>query len=180
MTYSMEEICLKIILTLIIFPRFCGEIKVKKVFIAVHGNMSNKEDAVIQILAEEANQKGYQVLSFDLPEHGERTNDNTPCKVQFCVSELSIIMNYAKEHWKEVSVFACSIGAYFSLLAYQNDVIEKALFLSPVVNMERIIENMMKWFNVTPELLQKRNDYRDTDWSKVILGLFMLCKRTSY
>lgn len=46
--------------------------KSEKIFIAVHGNMSNKEDAVIQILAEEANQKGYQVLSFDLPEHGER------------------------------------------------------------------------------------------------------------
>lgn len=46
--------------------------KSEKVFIAVHGNMSNKEDAVIQILAEEANQKGYQVLSFDLPEHGEK------------------------------------------------------------------------------------------------------------
>lgn len=118
--------------------------------------MSNKEDAVIQILAEEADRKGYQVLSFDLPEHGERKNDNTPCKVQFCVNELSIIMNYAKEHWKEINVFACSMGAYFSLLAFQNDVIEKALFLSPVVNMERIIENMMKWFNVTPELLQKK------------------------
>ena len=80
----------------------------------------------------------------------------TLCKVQFCVNELSIIMNYAKEHWKEINVFACSMGAYFSLLAFQNDVIEKALFLSPVVNMERIIENMMKWFNVTPELLQKK------------------------
>lgn len=64
-------------------------------------------------------------------------------------------MNYGKVHWKEINVFACSMGAYFSLLAYQNDVLEKALFLSPVVNMERIIENMMKWFNVTPELLQK-------------------------
>ena len=31
--------------------------KSEKIFIAVHGNMSNKEDAVIQILAEEANQK---------------------------------------------------------------------------------------------------------------------------
>lgn len=29
----------------------------EKVFIAVHGNMSNKEDTVIQKLAEEANQK---------------------------------------------------------------------------------------------------------------------------
>ncbi len=43
-----------------------------KVFIAVHGNMSNKEDDVIKILAEEVTSKGYQVLSFDLPEHGER------------------------------------------------------------------------------------------------------------
>ena len=129
--------------------------KSKKLFIAVHGNMSNKEDVVIQILAEEALQKGYQVLSFDLPEHGERKNDSTPCKVQFCVRDLSIIMNYAKEHWKEVSLFACSMGAYFSLLAYKNDVLRKALFLSPVVNMERIIENMMIWFNVTPERLKK-------------------------
>ncbi|MDQ0150269.1 putative alpha/beta-fold hydrolase [Eubacterium multiforme] len=55
--------------------------KSKKLFIAVHGNMSNKEDIVIQILAEEALQKGYQVLSFDLPEHGERKNHSTPCKV---------------------------------------------------------------------------------------------------
>ena len=47
------------------------------------------------------------------------------------------------------------MGAYFSLLAYENDVIKKALFLSPVVNMERIIENMMKWFNVTPERLKE-------------------------
>ena len=29
----------------------------EKVFIAVHGNMSNKEDTVIRKLAEEANQK---------------------------------------------------------------------------------------------------------------------------
>ncbi|GAA0127148.1 alpha/beta hydrolase [Clostridium sp. ATCC 25772] len=127
----------------------------EKLFIAVHGNMSNKEDVVIQILAEEALKKGYQVLSFDLPEHGERKNESTPCKVQFCVSDLSIIMNYAKEHWKEVNLFACSMGAYFSLLEYKNDILRKALFLSPVVNMERIIENMMRWFNITPERLQK-------------------------
>ncbi|AJD27844.1 putative alpha/beta hydrolase [Clostridium botulinum CDC_297] len=42
--------------------------KSEKLFIAVHGNMSNKEDTVIKILAKEAIQKGYQVLSFDLPE----------------------------------------------------------------------------------------------------------------
>ena len=45
--------------------------KSNKVFIAVHGNMSNKEDEIIKILAEKVVIKGYQVLSFDLPEHGE-------------------------------------------------------------------------------------------------------------
>ena len=49
--------------------------KSNKVFIAVHGNMSNKEDDVIKILVEKIASKGYQVLSFDLPEHGERKDD---------------------------------------------------------------------------------------------------------
>ena len=31
--------------------------KSEKIFIAVHGNMSNKEDTVIQILAEKLNKK---------------------------------------------------------------------------------------------------------------------------
>ena len=135
MSYFMEGNMLKNIFKISNIPAVLWGDKSEKIFIAVHGNMSNKEDAVIQIVAEEADRKGYQVLSFDLPEHGERKNDNTPCKVQFCVNELSIIMNYAKEHWKEINVFACSMGAYFSLLAFQNDVIEKALFLAPVVNM---------------------------------------------
>lgn len=129
--------------------------KSEKLFIAIHGNMSNKEDTVIEILAKEAIIKGYQVLSFDLPEHGDRKNDSTPCKVQFCVNDLSIIMNYSKEHWRDISLFACSMGAYFSLLAYEKNRIRQALFLSPVLNMERVIDNMMMWFNVTPECLQK-------------------------
>ena len=125
------------------------------VFIAVHGNMSNKEDTVIEILAEEAAKKGYQVLSFDLPEHGERKNYGTPCKIQFCVSDLSKVIKYVKENWYESALFACSMGAYFSLSAYKNYKFRQALFLSPVVDMQRIIENMMKWFNVTCERLQK-------------------------
>ena len=127
----------------------------EKLIIAVHGNFSHKEDVVIQLLADEAIQKGYQVLSFDLPEHGERKDEDTPCKVQICVNNLREILEYARTQGKELSLFACSMGAYFSLLAYQNTDLKKALFLSPVVDMERIINNMMTWFDVTPERLQK-------------------------
>lgn len=132
--------------------------KQEKVFLAVHGNMSHKADTVIQILAEEPTQKGYQVLSFDLPEHGDRKEDSTLCKVQNCVKDLAAILQYGKAHWTEISLFGCSMGAYFSLVAYREEALQQALFLSPVVSMERIIENMMMWFQVTPEKLKEQQE----------------------
>lgn len=127
----------------------------EKIIIAVHGNMSYKEDIPIEILAEAGNQKNYQVLSFDLPEHGERKTEKTLCKVQECVKELSLITEYVRLHWKNIYVFGNSIGAYFSLLAFKNENISKAFFLSPVVDMERIIKNMMLWFDVSEEKLEQ-------------------------
>ncbi|MCA1916678.1 MAG: alpha/beta hydrolase, partial [Methanospirillum hungatei] len=79
--------------------------KSKKLFIAVHGNLSHKEDTVIELLADEAIGKGYQVLSFDLPEHGDRKGEDTLCKVQHCVHDLIEIGKYAEEHWNELSLF---------------------------------------------------------------------------
>ncbi|WP_283609661.1 alpha/beta hydrolase [Faecalispora anaeroviscerum] len=126
----------------------------ERVFLAVHGNLSHKEDTVIQLLAEEAALRGVQVISFDLPEHGERTGEGTPCKVQFCVRDLRKVMDYAKSRWSQINLFACSMGAYFSLLEYQTEPLKQALFLSPVVDMQRIIENMMTWFEVSEEKLK--------------------------
>lgn len=125
-----------------------------KLFIAVHGNMSSKEDDVIVAFAEEAAAKRYQVLSFDLPEHGDRKDEEYACKVQNCVRDLTIIMEYARTISSHISLFACSMGAYFSLLTYKDLSLEQSLFLSPVLNMERIINNMMLWFNVSEDRLK--------------------------
>ena len=133
--------------------------KSNKVFIAVHGNMSNKEDEVIKILAEKVTKKGYQLLSFDLPEHGERKdNKNYLCKVQNCVNDLKQIIEYAKKNYDEINLWACSMGAYFSLLAYKDEDIKSCLFLSPVVNMKIIIDNMMLWSNTTEEKLKAKQE----------------------
>lgn len=126
-----------------------------KVVIAVHGNMSNKEDIPIEMFAEHAIRKGYQVLSFDLPEHGDRKNEDTPCKVQNCVEDLMKIMQYTKSRWNQISLFANSMGAYFSLLAYKDVQFQNAWFLSPLVDMRRVIENMMMWFEISEERLEK-------------------------
>lgn len=126
-----------------------------KIIIAVHGNQSNKEDTVIQIFSEYAVRNGYQVISFDLPEHGERMNDNYRCVVWQCVSELKMVLTYAKTIGSSIGLFACSMGAFFGLLAYAKDDLEVAYFLSPVVDMRRMIENMMVAFQISKEQLKK-------------------------
>lgn len=135
--------------------------KRKKVFIAVHGNMSNKEDDVIKIFANVVTKKGYQLLSFDLPEHGERKKDvDYLCNVRNCVSDLKKIMEYAKKNYSEINLWACSMGAYFSLLAYKDETINKCLFLSPVVNMELVIKDMMMYSNISEDELESEKEIK--------------------
>lgn len=142
--------------------------KSSKVFIAVHGNMSNKEDKVIEILANKVTNKGYQLISFDLPEHEERKIDtNYLCKVQNCVNDLKQIIEYAKANYNEINIWACSIGAYFSLLAYKDEDLKQCLFLSPVVNMKIIIENMMLWSNTTEKELNEKQKIK-TDFGQTL------------
>ena len=125
----------------------------KSAFIAVHGDMSHKADDAIAVFAQEAVSNGYQVISFDLPEHGDRKHESTPCKVQNCVRELHAVMRYARSHFENISLFACSMGAYFGLLAYLQEELKQALLLSPVVEMELIINRMMQSFDVSEERL---------------------------
>lgn len=132
----------------------------ERLVLAVHGNMSHKGDTVIELLAEAAGKAGCQVLSFDLPEHGDRREAPTPCKVQVCVGELERVLRYAQSRWKRISLFGCSLGAYFSLMAFRDQRFEQALFLSPVVDMERLIHSMMSWSGVTPEQLERQGEIR--------------------
>ena len=142
--------------------------KSNKVFIAVHGNMSNKEDSVIKILAELVVANGYQLLSFDLPEHGERKTDTTYlCKVQNCINDLNQIIEYAKVNYSEINLWACSMGAYFSLLAYRNEDIKQCFFLSPIFNMKSLIDNMMLWSNTTENELREKQEIK-TDFGQTL------------
>lgn len=126
-----------------------------RVYVNVHGKMSRKEFA--ESFAAIAETKGYQTLSFDLPEHGERT-DSKRCDVWDGVSDLRTISDYAFANWERVSLYACSIGAYFSLNAYNTMPFEKALFQSPIVDMERLVKNMMLWSGVTEAELESKKE----------------------
>jgi len=125
-----------------------------KILIEIHGNLSNKEDVVIAKIAKRAVESGYQVISFDLPEHGDRNDSSYKCEPSNCISDLQAVYRYSKSLGTDISVFGCSIGAYFSLLAYKEYEINQLIFLSPVVNMEKIIKNMMRGFDISEERLK--------------------------
>jgi pimeloyl-ACP methyl ester carboxylesterase len=125
-------------------------------FIFVHGKKSSKEEA--QELAEIAVEKSFQVLSFDLPQHGDRLQEDYPCSVQNGVNDLNVVIKSCENRWKRKSLFACSLGAYFSLVAYRDICFEKCLFLSPILDMEQLIKNMMSWFHVDEEKLAKEKE----------------------
>lgn len=122
------------------------------IYIHVHGKMSCKEYA--ENFAEIAEKKGYQTLSFDLPEHGERKNDiDYRCDIWNGMHDLSLIADYAFSKWKNVSLFACSLGAYFSLHTYADKNFCKCLFQSPMLDMEYMIRLMFQWYNISEEKL---------------------------
>lgn len=88
--------------------------------------------------------KGVQVISFDLPEHGERKNHLPIHTVKQAIDDMQNIMNYAKQHYDTIDVIGCSLGAYYTLLAYINESIRKANFLSPVVDLIELTHEMLE------------------------------------
>ena len=130
--------------------------KSDKVYLCVHGKMSSKEAA--EGIARIAAEKGYQTVSFDLPGHGERINEDKRCDIWNGIHDLTVVGDHVFANWKEVSLYACSLGAYFSLNAYNTRKIKKCLFQSPILDMEHLIRQMMVWFDISEERLAREKE----------------------
>ena len=76
--------------------------------------------------------------------------------------EFPLLFNSIYRNYKTVEVIANSIGAYFAINALSNQQIEKAYFISPVVDMERLIADMMIWANVTEDELKEKKEIQTT------------------
>ena len=61
-----------------------------------------------------------------------------------------------KSKYENVILIANSIGAFFSMNAGIDDRIQKAYFISPIVDMEKLITDMIKWANVTEQELESK------------------------
>jgi pimeloyl-ACP methyl ester carboxylesterase len=123
-----------------------------KLYIYIHGQHGCKEGA--EILADLAVYYGWQVLSFDLPEHGERSEERDSFNPWHVVPDILTVMKYAKRRWGKISLYADSIGAWFGMLSLASEKLEKCLFVSPILDMKQIISKMMILANVSEKQLQ--------------------------
>ena len=82
-------------------------------------------------------------------------------------SEFSDLYDLNSKGYDSVILVANSIGAFFSMNALAEKMISKALFISPIVNMERLITNMMIWSNVTEKELCSKKEI-STDFGETL------------
>lgn len=57
---------------------------------------------------------------------------------------------------KDLILIANSVGAFFCMNAEIEELIRKAYFVSPIVDMEKLIRDMMAWAGTTEEELQRK------------------------
>ena len=89
---------------------------------------------------------GCEVMGLD---YGTFTPWQTGAEIRDAVEKL-------RGRYAEITLIANSIGAYFSMCAGIDGWIRRAFFISPVVDMERLIADMMGRAGVTePELQEK-------------------------
>ena len=117
----------------------------KKVIVYVHGKGGN---------AEEANyyrkffNDDFDIIGFDY-----KSENPWDTKSEFSDYFDSIIPEYNK-----TILIANSIGAYFSLISLADKKIEKAMLISPIVDVERLILDMMTRANVSEEELSIKKE----------------------
>lgn len=87
-------------------------------YLFLHGQMGCKEEA--EEFAQVVCPKGRQVLSIDLPGHGERRDRGGELLPWTAVPEIQTALDWAGRRWESVSLRANSIGAYLAMLAWED------------------------------------------------------------
>lgn len=142
----------KKIISLEHIPAVIWGVPSSKVYLYVHGQGGNKEEAAD--FAEIVCRYGFQTLSIDLPGHGERKDEKAAFLPWEVVPEIQSVMECAKKQWQSVSLYANSIGAWFSMQSLASEPLQNCMFVSPVIDMVQLIQKMMGWANVTEEQLK--------------------------
>ena len=113
-------------------------------------------DAVLYIHGKEgsaAESEHYKPLFPDCMVTGLDYQSFTPWETG---KEIRSAVKALKDSHENIVLIANSIGAFFSMNAGVDGLIQKAYFISPIVDMEKLIGDMMTWAKVTEAVLKAR------------------------
>lgn len=116
----------------------------RRLVVYVHGKGGSAEEA-----------EHYRPLFPDCDVVGLDYAAQTPWEAK---DEFPRRFNALSAGYDAVILIANSIGAYFSIHALPQARIVQALLISPIVDMERLIQNMMGWAGVTEDELRSRGE----------------------
>lgn len=105
--------------------------KKENAILFLHGQGGNKEEAIR--FADIAVPLGYQVIGIELPVMDRPWN---------VLPKLLEVKHFLKNNYQSISIRSNSIGCWYSLLAFANEKIERALFVSPILDMKAFIDCM--------------------------------------
>lgn len=114
----------------------------KKLVVYVHGKDGSAEES-----------EHYKSLFPDYDVIGLDYKTFTPWETG---PEIHNALLELKNHYDEIVLIANSIGAFFCMNANLNGLVDKAFFISPLVDMEKMISQMMLWANVSEEELKEK------------------------
>lgn len=120
----------------------------KDLVLYIHGRDGNAEEAqhYRQIFS------NCDVLGFDY-------KSKTPWDA---VKEFGDFFDSVSSGYDKVYLIANSIGAFFAFCSLANKPIKKAFFISPIVNMEKLICDMLTWVGATEEDLKAKKEIPTT------------------
>lgn len=116
----------------------------KDLVIYIHGKGGNIEET-----------NHYQSIFRESDVIGFDYKSQTPWEAEI---EFPILYDRYAKSYDSVILIANSIGAYFTMLSLAEKNISHALFISPIVDMEKLIIDMMKWLNITEDELKSKKE----------------------
>lgn len=125
----------------------------KNVIIYVHGKGGSAEETT-----------HYESLFPDSEVIGFDYHAQTPWEAK---EEFLQFFAEQRKRCENLVLVANSIGAFFSLSSLDETLIDKAYFISPVVDMEKLIVNMMSWANVSEQELAEKLEI-PTDFGEIL------------
>lgn len=116
----------------------------KESIIYVHGKGGSAEEA-----------EHYRLLFPDCEIIGFDYRSQTPWEAE---EEFPAFFAERRTHCDRLTLIANSIGAFFAMSARIEKFVDRAFFISPVADMEKLIGNMMRWANVSEQELEKKRE----------------------